>query len=217
MVPKLTIHKQKIKVFAFFSVSLCLPLFSLTSPKTMLRYLKSNTMKCSEGTRRSNSSWLIWKKQRRPIVLSMQLRKQEKKQRPRQERKPKSKELQKRKRKRNGQSTFSNSGTRYWWKILFSWRALEVLRLQELNVRRLTQNIRRSNGLLKRLKRRNQKSTMRTPGLRQEVIIPVRDICMPDRIVQCITQSKQNYLFSFLFTNNFFFIAVLLYVPNALF
>jgi len=63
--------------------------------------LKNSVMKCSKGTRKSNDSWLIWKKQQRPIVLSMQLRKQEKRQRPRQKRKPKSRRLQKRRRKRN--------------------------------------------------------------------------------------------------------------------
>jgi len=44
-----------------------------------LRCSKSSGEKCSKNMRRSNSSWLNWKRQQRYIVLSMQLRKYEKK------------------------------------------------------------------------------------------------------------------------------------------
>ena len=56
MVLKSTIHKQKKEVFAFSSISQCLSPFPPTFPKTMPRCLKSNTVKYSKGTRRSNSS-----------------------------------------------------------------------------------------------------------------------------------------------------------------
>ena len=166
MVSKSTIYKQKRKVFTFSSVSSCLPLFPPTSSKIMLRCLKSSAIRYSKGTRRSNSSWFVWKKQWRPVVQSMQLRKQEKRQRPRQERKPKSKDLQKRRKKRKRQSISNNSRMRYQQRILLSQRIQKIPRLQKLNIRRLPQRTGRGNSLLRIPKGSSQKSTIEVPQLR---------------------------------------------------
>jgi len=55
IIPGSTIHKQKRKFFAVVSVSLCLPLPTPTFHKTMPRFWKSSSKRCSRGMRRSSS------------------------------------------------------------------------------------------------------------------------------------------------------------------
>jgi len=93
MVPRSTIYKQKRDFFALASVSSCLPLLSLTFSNTMLKYSKSGDVKCSNGMRRSNSSWFVCKRQQRPIMWSVQLKRQGGRQRPRQRKKLKDRGL----------------------------------------------------------------------------------------------------------------------------
>ena len=129
IVPRSTIYKQKRKVFAFVSISLCLPPSLLTFPKIMPKYLKSSSKKSSGDMRRSNSSWSNWKKQQSHIRLSMWLR--------RQGRKLRGEELYKRRRRRGEHwSTSNNSRTRCLRKMLLFWRALKGPRLQNLSTRR---------------------------------------------------------------------------------
>jgi len=108
MVPRSTIHKQKKKFFALVPISLCFlpptPIFL----KTTLKCLRSSIMKCSDGMRRSNSSSFICKRQLRPVVQSIQLRKPEERQRPKLRKRLKSGGLQ----KRRSWSIFNDSGTR---------------------------------------------------------------------------------------------------------
>jgi len=79
----------------------------------MLRPLKSNGKRCSRGTRRSRDPSFDCKRQQKPIVQSVQLRKPGEKQRPRPRKRPRGRGLwrKRRGRKRQG-STSSNSGTR---------------------------------------------------------------------------------------------------------
>jgi len=66
MMPRSTIHKQKRKKFHLSSVLLYLSPFPLTFPKTILR--------CRGGMKRSNSFRPTWKRQQRPTILSILLR-----------------------------------------------------------------------------------------------------------------------------------------------
>ena len=143
MVPRLTIHKQKREVFAFSSILLCFfsfpPIFSRMIP----RFLKSSNEKQREDIKRSNSSRSTWKRQQRPTILSVQLRKQERQLRQKQERKPRRKGLWRKKTRGNRQNIFNNFRIRYQWRILPFLRVLK------------DSNTRRSNGPLKRIRKNN--------------------------------------------------------------
>jgi len=77
----------------------------------MPRPLKSSGKRCSGGTRRSRGPSFDCKRQQKPVVLSMRLRKPGEKQRPR--KRPRGRGLWRRRRGRRGQgSTSSDSGTR---------------------------------------------------------------------------------------------------------
>jgi len=79
----------------------------------MLRLLKSSSKKYSGGMRRSRGPSFDCKKQQKPIVQSVQLRKPGKKRRPRPRKRLRDRGLRRRRRGRKGQgSTSSNSGTR---------------------------------------------------------------------------------------------------------
>ena len=106
------INGKKKKVFTFSSILLCLPPLSPTFLNMTPIYLKSSTVKYSNSIRRNNRSWFVWKKQWRPIVWNVWLRKQRERWRLRQERKLKSRGLQKRRRRRNGWSISNNSRMR---------------------------------------------------------------------------------------------------------
>jgi len=113
MVPKSTIHKQKRKFFALVSVLLCLLLPPLTFHKMTLRPLKGSSKRCSRGMRRSRDPSFDCKRQRKPIVQSMQLRKLGEKQRPRLRKRPRGRGLRRRRKGRRGRgSTSSDSGTK---------------------------------------------------------------------------------------------------------
>jgi len=86
MVPGSTIHKQKRKFFALVSVSLCLSLPPPTFLKTTLKCLRSSTMRCSSLSFDCKRQW-------RPVVQSMWLRKPGEKQRPKPRKRPKNRGL----------------------------------------------------------------------------------------------------------------------------
>ena len=167
MIPKSIIYKQKRKVFTFSFTSSCLPLFSLTFSNMMLIYLKSSTVKCSDSMRRSNSFQFIWKRQQRPVVQSMWLRRQEKRQRPKQKKKLKDKDLQKRRIRGKSQSISVNSGTKCQWRTSLYWRALIDPRSWDLSARKSPTEMRSSNSPPKKLERSNQGSAMGVLQLRQ--------------------------------------------------
>jgi len=113
MVPRSTIHKQKRKFFALVSVLLCLPPPPPTFHKTTPRPLKSSGKRCSGGIRRSRGPSFSCKRQRKPIMQSVQLRKPGEKRRPRPRKRPRGRGLQKRRRGRRGRgSTSSDFRTR---------------------------------------------------------------------------------------------------------
>jgi len=79
----------------------------------MLRFLKSSSKRCSRGMRRSRGPSFDCKRQQKPIVQSVRLRKPGEKQRPRPRKRPRGRRLQKRKKERRGRgSTSSDSGMR---------------------------------------------------------------------------------------------------------
>jgi len=82
MVPRSTIHKQKRKFFTLVSVSLCLLPLPLTFLKMMLNCLRNSAVRCSDGMRSSSSLSFDCKRQQRPVMLSVQLRKPGEKWRP---------------------------------------------------------------------------------------------------------------------------------------
>jgi len=108
MVPRSTIHKQKRKFFALVFVSLYLLLPPLTFLKTMLKCSRSSAVRYSNGMRSSSSSSFNYKRQQRPIMQSMQLRKPGEKQRPKPRKRPKNRRL----RRRRSWSTSNSSRTR---------------------------------------------------------------------------------------------------------
>jgi len=113
MVPRLTIHKQKREFFALVSALLCLPPPTPTFHKTTLRYSRSSAVRCNDGMRRNSSPSYDCKRQRKPVVLSVQLRKPGEKQRPRPRKRPRDRGLQRRRRGRRGLwSTSSGSEMR---------------------------------------------------------------------------------------------------------
>ena len=111
MVPRLTIHKQKRKFFALVSVSLCL----LLPPPTFLKM----TLNC---LRSSSSHSFDCKRQWRPIVQSVWLRKPGEKWRPKPRKRQKNRELQ---RRRRSWSTSNNSWTRCERKRPPYWRCCD--------------------------------------------------------------------------------------------
>jgi len=68
----------------------------------MLRLLKSSGKRCSGGTRRSRGPSFDCKRQQKPVVQSMQLRKPGEKQRPRPRKRLRGRELWRRRRGRRG-------------------------------------------------------------------------------------------------------------------
>jgi len=74
-----------------------------------LKCSRSNAIKCSDDMRRSNSSFFIYKRQQRPVVQSMWLRKLGERWRPKPRKRPKSGGLQ---RRRRNWSISNNSRTR---------------------------------------------------------------------------------------------------------
>ena len=155
-----------------------------------LKYLKSSSKKCSKDTKKNNSFWLVWKRQQRPVMSSVQLRRQEKKPRPKQERRPRNRELQKRRRRKNRWSISNDYRTRNQQRILPFWRVPNVPRSQKLNTGKSPQRMRRSNSLSRKQKKNNQQGTIRTSGLRQEVLTSVRGMCTPGRITWYIIQDE---------------------------
>jgi len=113
MVPRSTIHKQKRKFFTLVSVLLCLLLPTPTFHKTTPRPLKSSGKRCSGGTRRSSSPSFDCKRQQKPVMQSVQLRRLGEKQRLEPRKRPRDRGLWRRRRGRRGQwNISSNSGTR---------------------------------------------------------------------------------------------------------
>jgi len=79
----------------------------------MPRSSKNSGKRCSRGIRRSRGPSFDCKRQQKPIVLSIRLRKPGEKRRPRPRKRPKGRGLQRRRRGRRGQwSTSSGSRTR---------------------------------------------------------------------------------------------------------
>jgi len=79
----------------------------------MPRYSRSSAVRCNDGMRRSNSPSFDCKRQQKPAVLSVRLRKPGEKRRPRPRRRLRGRRLQRRRRgRRKRWSTSSDSGTR---------------------------------------------------------------------------------------------------------
>jgi len=113
MVPRSKYINRKREFFALISVSLCLPPPPPTFPRTMLKCLKSSAGRCNDGMRRNSSPSFGYKRQRMPIVQSVQLRRLGGKRRPEPRKRPRDRGLRRRRRGRRGQgSTSSGSGTR---------------------------------------------------------------------------------------------------------
>ena len=68
--------------FALVSILSCLPPPTLTFFKTMLKCLRSSAVRCNNGMRSSSSPSFDCKRERKPIVQSVWLRKPGEKQRP---------------------------------------------------------------------------------------------------------------------------------------
>ena len=94
MVPRSTIYKQKRKFFALVSVLLCLPPPLPTFHKMTPRPLKSSGKRCSGGTKRSRGSSFDCKRQWKPVMQSVWLRKPGEKWRPRPRKRPRGRGLQ---------------------------------------------------------------------------------------------------------------------------
>jgi len=79
----------------------------------MPRPLKSSGKRCSRGTRRSRGPSFDCKRQRKPVVQSVRLRKPGEKRRPRPRKRLRGRGLRRRRRGRRGQwNISSDSGTR---------------------------------------------------------------------------------------------------------
>ena len=113
MLSRPIIHKQKRKFFHLSSISSYLlsshPIFHNTTPI----YLKSSDGRYREDMRRSNSFKPNWKRQQRPVMLSVLLRRQERWPRLRQGRKSRSGGLWRKRRKKNRWSIWDNSEMKY--------------------------------------------------------------------------------------------------------
>jgi len=113
MVPRSIIHKQKREFFALVSALLCLPLPTPTFPRTTLKCSRSSAGRCNDSMRRNSSLSSGYKRQQKPVVQNVQLRRLGGKQRPGPRKRLRDRGLQRRRRGRRGQeSTSSNSGTR---------------------------------------------------------------------------------------------------------
>ena len=93
MVPRSTIHKQKKEFFALVSVSLCLPLPTPTFPRMTLKCSRSSAGRCNNSMRRSRGPSFNYKRQCKPIVQSVWLRKPGEKWRPRPRKRPRGRGL----------------------------------------------------------------------------------------------------------------------------
>ena len=82
MVPRSKYINRKREFFALISVSSCLPPPPLIFPRTTLKCSKSSAGRCNDGMRRNSSPSFGYKRQRRPVVQSVQLRRLGGKQRP---------------------------------------------------------------------------------------------------------------------------------------
>jgi len=96
------------EVFSLVPVLSCLPLPPLTFLKTMLKCSKSSTMRCNDSMRRSSSLSFNCKRQQKPVIQSVRLRKPGEKQRPKLRKRPKNRGLW----RRRSWSIFNDSGTR---------------------------------------------------------------------------------------------------------
>jgi len=82
MVPRSIIHKQKREFFALVSVLLCPLPPTPTFLRTMLKCSRSSARRCNDGMRRNSSPSFSYKRQQKPAVQSVQLRRLGGKQRP---------------------------------------------------------------------------------------------------------------------------------------
>ena len=104
---------RKESFFTLVSVLSCLLLPTPTFSKMMLKCSRSSTMRCNNSIRSSSSPSFDCKRQWKPIIQSMWLRKPGKKWRPKPRKRPRGKGLwRRRRRKREQWSTSSNSRTR---------------------------------------------------------------------------------------------------------
>jgi len=79
----------------------------------MLKYSRNSAIRCNDGMRRSSSPSFDCKRQRKPVMQSVQLRKPGEKQRPKPRKRLRGRGLWRKRRGRRGQwSTSSDSGTR---------------------------------------------------------------------------------------------------------
>jgi len=113
MVPRSTIHKQKKReFFALIFVSLYLPLPPLTFPRTTLKCSKSSVRRCNDGMRRNSSPSFGYKRQQKPVMQSVQLRRLGGKRRPELRKRPRDRGLRRRRGRRGQWNTSSDSGTK---------------------------------------------------------------------------------------------------------
>ena len=180
MVPRSTIYKQKREFFALISVSLCLSLPTLTFPRMTLKCQRSSARRCNSSMRRSRGPSFNCKRQWKPVMQSMLLRKPGEKRRPRPRKRPRGRE------KGGRWSISSDSGTRCQRKRPPYQRGLKDSRLWGPSTRRLLPEIRRGNGPPKRL----EGSTAEVPQLRWGVLTPVRGVCMLGRIAWYTPQGE---------------------------
>ena len=160
MVPRSTIYKQKRKFFcSCFYIIISSPALSDISQNNT-EMLESSAMKCSNSIRKSNSPSFICKRQQRPIMQSIQLRKPGERQRPKPRKRLKNRELQ---RRRRSWSTSNDSRTKCQRKKPPFWKRLRDPRSQDLSVRKLPPEMRRGNSFSRRLKESNQGSTAEIP------------------------------------------------------
>ena len=104
---------RKESFFALVSILLCFLPFTPIFPKIILKCSRSSTVRCNDGMRRSSSPSFNCKRQQKPVMQSIQLRKPGEKWRPKPRKRLRGRELLRRRRGRRGQwSTSSNSGTR---------------------------------------------------------------------------------------------------------
>ena len=152
---------EKRVFFALVSVLSCLLPPILIFPRTTLKCSRSSAMRCNDGMRRSSSSSFDCKRQRKPIVQSVQLRKPGEKRRPRLRKRPRGRGLWRRRRERREQgSTSSDTRMRCYRKRPSYWRGLKDPRSQGPSARRSPQEMSRSNGPSRRLEGSNWGSTV---------------------------------------------------------
>ena len=208
MVPRSTIHKQKKEFFALVSVSLCLPLPTPTFPRMTLKCSRSSAGRCNNSMRRSRGPSFNYKRQCKPIVQSVWLRKPGEKWRPKPRKKQRGRELWRRRRERRGQwNISSDSRTRCQRK------RLKDPKLQGPSARRSLLEMRKGNSPSRRL----EESTAEVPQSRWRVLTPVRGVCAPGRIAWYIPQGEYLIIYTYYYyLIIFFFIATSLLVPGTL-